>query len=192
MDVTARALEGAARRLRDRRRWGVEAIALAGICGLLAAAAAVVSVQRLALALAAGAAVEALLGVIALAGRRELISELAVEPEAYVIPDVSRYGNRLAAQKERERLARSIRGLLTTPRSCSPLFLVDRVATNARELDALASDLLSPANRVHPISALICLRLLTRGTESPLYNPRLPAEDLGSLLRRIRAGIRST
>jgi len=34
------------------------------------------------------------------------------------------------------------------------------------------------------------LRLLTEAAESPLYNPRLTEEDLDTILRRIRSGIR--
>lgn len=73
-----------------------------------------------------------------------------------------------------------------TPHS---LYLGDRVALVAHELEALARELASPARSVAPASAVACRRLLTHMTESPLYNPRLPVDDLHVALRRIRAGI---
>ena len=61
---------------------------------------------------------------------------------------------------------------------------------HARELEALARDFRSPAVRVHPASIARCRRLLTEAAESPLYNSRLTEEDLDTILRRIRAGIK--
>ena len=56
-------------------------------------------------------------------------------------------------------------------------------------LRALAGDLAAPTAAIHPPSAVACRRLLTHAVESPLYNPRLPADDLALALKRIRAGI---
>jgi hypothetical protein len=62
------------------------------------------------------------------------------------------------------------------------------VALVAQELETLARDLASPRS-IAPASAVACRRLLTHMTESPLYNPRIPLDDLHLTLRRIRAGI---
>jgi hypothetical protein len=86
-------------------------------------------------------------------------------------------------------LAQGIRKMIAEAFRHDNLYIGDRVARYARELEALARDLLAPGVRVHPASIARCRRLLTEGAESPLYNDRLPAEDVALVLRRIRAGI---
>ena len=190
--MNARATERATLVLRRKRRRTVESAALAAASAALALVAALFSLA-LAAALGIGAAFELGLAVLAFLGRRELIGRLALQPDAYVLPEVKRYGCRLVRPRERERLARGIMSALDEAQSSQPhsLLLPERLVTYASELEALARELLSPAAHVQPTSAVACLRLLTRGVESPLYNPNLPPEDLGSILYRIRAGIRA-
>ncbi len=162
---------------------------LAGVGSALAAAASLVS-ATFAIALGAGAAVEALLALVSLYGRRELIARLALEPDAYVLPEVDRYGNRLVGLHERQRLAKWLHEVISDARLPGSFYLPERVVRHADELDSLARELASPEAQVQPASAVACLRLLTHAPESPLYNGGLPADDLTLALRAIRAGIR--
>lgn len=187
--MDARQLEDAQERLRARRRRTVEAAVLA-VAGSAAAVAVSLVSSTLAIALGAGAAVEALVAVAALVSRRELIARLALEPDAYVLPDVDRYGKRLVRLRERQRLAAWLREIIRDAHVPGSFYLRERVARHADEFDSLAQELASPAAQVQPASAVACLRLLTRAPESPLYNGRLPADDLALALRAIRAGIR--
>jgi hypothetical protein len=143
----------------------------------------------LGIALATGAAVEGAIALGCVVRRRCRIEELALQPAAYAIPEVRAFGARLAAPRQREQLGRCLLSLVRGAFDPGALYLGDRVARYARELEGIARDLLSPRVRVQPVCAATCHWLLTHGAESPLYNPRLPAEDLGSILYRIRAGI---
>jgi hypothetical protein len=69
------------------------------------------------------------------------------------------------------------------------LYLADRVYRHARELDAIAHGLLSPSVRIDPIAVARCNWLLTQAAGNPLFDRRLPEEDLAVILRRIRAGM---
>ncbi len=186
----AREVQRAAALLAAQRRRAFEAVGLAGGVGVLAVLASLF-LPALLPALVAGAAAEALIALVAFSRRRGRIARLALDPVAYEIPEVERFGSRLTRPSERKKLARSIRSFLDEPHSVGAVYLPDRVAAYADELDALSRDLLSPAD-VEPASMVACLRLLTEGAESPLYNPKLPAPELGAALRRIRSGIRRT
>jgi hypothetical protein len=186
--VTAREIDDTAERIRDLRRQTLEALVLAAVC-LGLAGAAFTFAPALTLALAAGAAFELLVAAVCFLSRRGTLGRLALDPAAYEIEAVRRYGARLARPREREVLARGIQSMLKDALAPGTLYLGDRVVYYARELDALARDLLSPAVRVHPVSVARCRALLTEAAESPLYNPRLPAEDLAAVLRGIRAGM---
>lgn len=185
--MNAREVELAAMTLeRSRRRaerWLAASVVVLGI----AFGAAPFSLA-LAISMAAGAALE-----LALAGalwlyRRERVERLALDPAAYVIPDVARFGRRLCGLGERRRLAASIRSLVTE-RQPLDLHLVGRAGQFAQPLEVLAHELAAPTACVEPATAVACRRLLTRPVESPLYNPNLSDEDLTALLLRIRAGI---
>ena len=136
-----------------------------------------------------GAAVQVVLAIAAFVSRRDRLEELALDPIAYVIPDVRAFGAWLARPRQRRLLAQGLTSLVKDAMRPGNLFLSDRVLRYAREFEAIARDLLSPAVRVQPPAVATCRWLLTHAAESPLYNPRLPAEDLGSMLYRIRAGI---
>jgi hypothetical protein len=184
----AREVEEAGLDVRRRRRRAVEA-------GLLFAATASGTALAYLLApvivlpLAAGACLEALAAGAAFCGYRERVARLALEPAAYVLPEVNSYGHRLAEPGQRARLSAWISEILADVQVPGNLYLVDRVLRCAQELDALARDLAHPRARIQPVCAVACSRLLTRTAESPLYNPRLPADELGLAVHRIRAGI---
>jgi hypothetical protein len=186
--MDARTLEQAAATLAaDRRRavvalaFGLAAAALAGLLTLVSAPAAI--------ALGAGAATELIVASAVELCRRESISRLALDADAYVLPEVMQYGTRVARLRERQRLAHWLQELVHDARLPCVFYLRERVVRHARDLEAIASALASPAATVHPASAVACLRLLTRTPQSPLYNDRLPADELALALRSIRSGI---
>ncbi len=182
-------LADAASELRQKRRRIVETGLLAFGAGVLATSAAFLSTP-LAVALGAGAGVELVLATAAFFERRDLIERLALDPAAYILPEVEQYGRRLSAPQARARLAAWIEEVLDESTSPWGYYQPERVAAHAQELASLARDLASPTATVEPPSAVACLRLLTWAVESPLYNPRVPSEELGLRLSRIRAGIR--
>ena len=142
-----------------------------------------------ALALVAGGVFECAVALEAVHARRQLIARLALQPAAYELPEVAAYGTRAAEPSQRARLAAWIFEIIAEARSPHSLYLGDRVDLVAQDLRALAHELVSPVRSVAPESAVACRRLLTRMTESPLYNPGLPLEDLHLALHSIRAGI---
>jgi hypothetical protein len=186
--VNARDLDHAGAQLRRRRSHAAEACGLAAVTGLAAVLASVLA-PALVLPLAAGAALEAALAAAALYSYRERVARLALEPSAYVLPEVARYGRPLAEPSQRARLSAWISEILADAHAPGNLYLADRVIRFAHELEALARDLIQPGTRIQPASAVACRRLLTHAVESPLYNPRVPADELSLTLRRIRAGI---
>jgi hypothetical protein len=186
--MTARELEHTQEALSRQGRQFREAVWLA----CLSAAAAVCSLPaspRVAVALAAAAAMGAVIAAATRYGRGERIARLALDAGAYTIPEVAEYGRRCAAKQERDRLAAWIREVLSGGRRTDSPYLPDRVARYARDLERTAAELAAAA-RVRPPAAVACRRLLTNAVESPLYNPRLPAEELSVALQRIRRGIR--
>jgi hypothetical protein len=186
--VHARELEQAAGDLRRLRRRAVDAGMLLAATAAAAAIALLVA-PALAGPISAGAALEALLLALALHGYRERIARLALDPSAYALPEVKRYGHRLVEPRQRARLGAWILEILADAHRSGNLFLGERVARFAQELEEIASDLMRPGASVQPASAVACKRLLTHAVESPLYNPRLPSDELRIALRRIRAGI---
>jgi len=190
--MTDRELETAAAEIRSRRRTALERFTAAFVSAALVPVALQLS-GTLTVATGLGAAALAVLGALALTGRRSLLEQLSLEPEALAIPEVRAFGERLTTPRGRARLATAIRSMVKDafrprgPLGC--LFLVDRVVAYAREFDAIARDLCSPAVEVDPVSAARCQWLLTNAADNPLYDRRLPAEELGSILRRIRAGM---
>lgn len=185
-----RALEQAAYELARRRRRGIQAAALAAGAACAAGVATFFSLS-LAAALGAGAMIEMLLAVAAAISRRELVARLALEPAAYVLREVAAYGARAVQARQRARLAAWLIEVTADAYAPHSLYLGDRVALVTQELEALARALVSPARSIEPASAVACRRLLTHTVDSPLYNPRVPLDDLHLTLRRIRTGIRT-
>jgi hypothetical protein len=141
-----------------------------------------------ALPLAVLAAIEAIVVMGAYYGQRDLLQRLVLEPDALRVPAVQRFHERLGGQATRDRLAASITSLLSDARLPHAVCLADRVALVEDELRFIARELATPEIPVHVRSVLACLRLLTHGVESPLFNPGVPLEQLHATLLRIRFG----
>lgn len=190
--MNAREIEEQANDIRSKRRRVVESVPLAAACAALAPVAWLWS-SPLGIAVAVGGAVQIALAGGAFVSRRLLVERLAIEADAHAIPEVRAFGAKLVRPHERRKLARTICSMLaevmSPGRRLQALYLADRVYRYARELDAIARDLLSPSVRVDPVSMARCNWLLTQAAENPLFDRRLPAEDLGAILRRIRAGM---
>ena len=146
--------------------------------------------MRLAIAFGAGAVFEAILALMSSTQRRAIVASLAVDREAYLLPEVRRHGAVLATMKSRRALARSIASMLRDASgSRVGVELVDRVTWQAPALAALAHALIEPENVVEPTAMAACVQLLTDGLLSPLLNPALPRAELERALRSIHAGI---
>jgi hypothetical protein len=94
----------------------------------------------------------------------------------------------LATQPARDRLAASINSLIDDARQPYGFCLADRVVLVEDQLRWVAKKLATPGVPVQPLSLVTCLRLLTHGVESPLFNPGVPVEQLHGTLLRIRLG----
>lgn len=188
-EMKAREIEDAGREVAALRQIAFVQLALS-FAAALAASLTVEVDGRLAVAFGAGAGVEALLAVASTARRRALVASLALRREAYLIPEVRRYGEELTAASTRRAFARSIASVLRATAADSPgVYLADRVVLRAPALAGLARVLLEPGNVVDPTAMAACKQLLTDGGTSPLLNPALAPTELDAVLRRIHGGI---
>jgi hypothetical protein len=186
--MNARELEAASEDLRRRRKHQSEAAILAAVCALLAFAMLPVAAGA-AIALGAGSAAGALVGVVSGLARQDKIELLALDPDAHELPEVARYASRLTTRFERERLAGWLLEILSEAHIPGNWYLAHRVARYAEELAALSRDLADPRAQIRPASAAACHLLLTQAVDSPLYNPAVPADQLPAIITRIRLGI---
>jgi hypothetical protein len=175
-------LEALARRQR-------ELLVLAACLGIAAAAAAATG-MGLDWPLLAGA-VSAAVGVLWMrADRRAMLTRLVAQGDAMALPPVRAYAERLL-----ERRAAIAGGLRHVVRSCSGVsgemtfVQPDRVDVQWRRLERLASAFADPDVAIQPSSAALCVRMLREPVTSPLYNPRLPEEQLDRLLTTIERGV---
>jgi hypothetical protein len=143
----------------------------------------------LAFALLAGVGCSLVLALADTIRRRELLSGLALNSNAYTLPDVRRYGAKLVMYSGRARLAAALERVVSNAGLPGTYYLNDRVDKFRDDISGLAKALVAPGARVEPTSVARCWRLLTRAAESPLYNGRIPEDDLGFEVKRIRAGI---
>jgi hypothetical protein len=187
--MNARELESAAAGVQRRRRRAIHSLIAAALLGVAAGVFAASSLT-VAAVLGLGAAAQATVATGAVLRRRELISRLALDPSAYAIPEVARFGSKIAAPARRKQLAASIHSLVHD-KDAMQLHLPGRARRFADQLDELARELAAPSSRVPAPIAVECRHLVTRPVQSPLYNPNLPEEDLTALLLRIRSGITS-
>jgi hypothetical protein len=186
--MNARELEHASDYL-DRKRARVhEGTLLALVCALLAAVIAAFA-PDVALALLAGSAVAAAFAIANKLGRRDTIARLALEPSAYVLPDIRHYGVRLTLPAERARLAAWLDEVVREASIPGNWYLADRVACYEGQIKSLAHQLAAPGVPIPPATAVACHRLLTHASESPLYNPNVPADELPAWIDRIKRGI---
>ena len=178
--MNARAVDDAAVRLRELRSEEWQDLGLA----VFAAGVALAATQLrpvFALPLFLGGLGVGVRGVRALWRRWDLVDRLAGERDAYVISEVLAHASRETTMERRSTFAALVRGRLEAPTD-------ERVLAAKEELEALASELEAGDLELDPACAVACLRLVSDLPRSPLLNPALPAEDLRSCVRQIRAG----
>jgi hypothetical protein len=180
IEMTARAVEDADRRLHELRRDEWEDGTLAAAASVLAIAASVIH-PAFALPLFVGAMFVGGRAMSAGWRRLELLDALVLERDAYALTAVRARAQREASMVNRRRLSRSIRSRLELAEN-------PRVVENGDQFAALADDLADPALELDPACAAACSRLLGDYVWSPLNNDTLPAEDVRSRLVQIRSG----
>lgn len=180
IEMVARAVEDAGRRLHDLRWEELEdGVVAAGAFALSIAASAVR--PELSLPLLCGGLFVAGRAVVTIWRRWDLLDRLLSAPDAYALAEVRRRAEREATMTNRRRLARDIRWLLD--RGEDP-----RVLANAEQLSALEAELGDPLLELEPGCAVACGRLVLDPACSPLLNSALPREDVRSRLAQIRSG----
>jgi hypothetical protein len=181
----AEAVDRASLRLRElhHEEWGDAAIAAVAF-GLALLA------SRLrpsfAVPLVIGGLVLAALAIRTLFRHWAFVDQLLDERDAYVIPEVRARAERSATLERRRSLATSFRIMLDNP----GLRTADRITRFGSELSELASELEDEDLALDPFCAVTCERLVLDLDWSPLLNSALPAEDLRSRVRQVRAGFR--
>lgn len=124
------------------------------------------------------------------ADRRAMLTRLVAQGDALALPPVRAYAEHLL-----DRRVVIAGGLRHVVRSCCGVsgemtfVQPDRVDVQWRRLERLAAAFADPAVDVQPASAALCVRMLREPTTSPLYNPRLPDEQLDRLLTTIERGV---
>jgi hypothetical protein len=183
--MDARSVERAEVQLHELRFQGLCDFVLAGVA-FAAALAGSRLLPPLAVPLLVGGMGVAVLGMRALVRRYLLLEDLAVDRDAYLIPEVRAVALRAASREQRHRLASAIREALnpcwcgTNPRVEANLDLLAEIGV-ALEDERLTLD---------PCAAIALDRLLTAG-ECNLYSPGLPVDELRSRLRRVLDGFSS-
>ncbi len=175
----ARAVEDAAFRLRDLHRDERNELVLGAVALALSLVATAVW-PELAIPLFVGGLVLGALGVRAAVEHWEIVDRLAGERDAYVISEVHERAAREATMERRHVLADHVRSWLREP---TP----ERIRAAAPELEALAAELDDDGLTLDPVSAVVCVRLLTY-PESPLLNTARPPEELRARVSQIRSG----
>jgi hypothetical protein len=142
-------------------------------------------------AIAASIIIAAILTIGVYIAHRRSLATMALSPELVGLADLSAERQRLQSQRTRRALAAGLRRTADPNQPPSWLdpcpVLVDRAQAVRAELLELA-DTLEQTPTPNPASVALLRELLTNGA-SPLYNPNLPAGDLGATLARARAGI---
>ena len=187
--MNAREVESCAYDLTRRSRRIRESLTFAAGCGVVGVAATPFAFS-VAVALGAGALAGLLVAMFNVLGRQDRIAQLALDPLAHELPEVSRYANRLAGRLERERLAQWIIEMLSEAALIpDSWYLSGRVISYADELAELSEALTDPLTQIRPASAAALHLLLTQAVDSPLYNPAIPADRLPATIANIRLGI---
>jgi len=181
----ARAVDDAAAGLRELRHQEREAFGL-GLAALALAVLAAGLHHVLAVPLFLGGLTVGASGIRALWRRWDLVDRLSAEPDAYSIPEILECASREATAERRRGHAALIRRTLKNRSACDA-----RVVQVAGELDALARELEDRELRLEPACAVACRRLVSEPGESPLFDERVPAEDLRACIHRIRLGFTS-
>lgn len=161
----------------------------AGAAAVWAVAGAIPGISLLAGSIAALA-----LAAIYHGDRRRLLLALVAQGDASGLRDVAELASELCSPTERRRLASSLRHTAHAGRAGTvTAIMVDpaRASDAAPRLLSLAAALEDTSTDVEPSAIALCRRMLVEAARSPLYNPRLPAADLGRLLELVEHGIRA-
>ena len=183
LGMYARAVDEAGTRLRELHDEERHDLALAGVALGLAIGATEYT-PSLAVPLLLGGLALGMLGIRALWRHWDLVDRLADEPDAYAIPEVLAYASRQTTMECRRRYAALIHEHLASTYTARS----GRLDTAADELVALADELEDEALELSPACAVVCSRLFSEPTESPLLNPELPKDELRSRACRVRSG----
>jgi hypothetical protein len=148
----------------------------------------------IAVAAAAGAIAGGVVAAYARADRMALIARLVHQRSAYEIADVAKAAEALVTPQVRAKLARTIGRLVLEADGFEPADptlapCYSRVREYRDEFLAVAFHLARPASRVHPTAVALVNRLLSHATMSPLYNERLPANQVRIALHRVQLAI---
>jgi len=178
--MSARDVEQLGRKLRDLYERTIGELALAAVAFVLALLATELQ-PDLVLPLLAGALGLTVLGIVAFVRGHLLVEDAALDRDAYLLPEVRRFGERAASPGHRRELAAWIRrAVAVSPEIASP-----RVDENRAALEELRDDLERPELAFEPSCAVALERLLHDGG---LYDAGLPADQLRSRLTQILAG----
>lgn len=177
--MNARQLDEAATRLHDLRAQSAGDFVLAAVATGLALTATQLR-PVLAMPFLLGAIGVGFLGVQAYVRRVFLVEELADDRDAYSIPDVRRFGERVKTPAHRRQLAQSIR-LATSDSSYEE---AARLASVRVELDQLVALLEDEQRPLEPHS-LVTLEHWLNDPGGSFRNPSVAAVELRSRLRRL-------
>ena len=119
----------------------------------------------------------------------ELLERLATDSDAYSIPAVRAFGERLVRIPERRNLAGMIDELISQIGHDHTLASSERLTAYRTELSEIARGLCDVHKTPRPTIVACCRRLLVRAAESPLYNERIPIEELHTVVLHIRLGL---
>ena len=175
----ARAVEDADLRLRELRQDEWTRFILGGLALALSLVATAVR-PELAIPLFLGGLALGALGVRAAVEHWEIVDRLAGERDAHVVPEIRRRAARETTMERRHALADHVRSWLREP---AP----ERVRAAAHELEALAAELDDDELTLDPVSAVVCVQLLT-DPESPLLDTARPPDELRARVGKIRSG----
>jgi hypothetical protein len=178
-------------RLRSRSR---DALVGGSVAAFAGTALVVAGEGRVGFAAIAGALAGVVVGAYARADRTALITRLVHQRSAYEIDEVAAAAEALVTPQACSRLAAAIGRLVLEADGLeppSPAFApcYSRIREYRSEFIAVAFHLCSPASRVHPSAAALITRLLTQASMSPLYNERLPAQQVRTALHRILGAV---
>jgi hypothetical protein len=179
----AQAVDRAAVRIRELRHEGWEDAALAAVAIGLSLAATRFR-QELAVPLLLGGLGVGVLAVRAVLRRWELVDLLVLDRDAYEIAEVRSRAEQVATLPRRRAFAAVLNTILDDPAAQR------RLERSREELEELVRELDDDGLVLDPFCAVACERLLSDASGSPLMNAALPAEDVRSRVRQIRAGFR--
>ena len=177
--MNARAVEHADSRLRELRQDEWARFVLGGLALALSLVATALR-PEIAGPLFIGGLALCALGVRATLAHWEIVDRLAGERDAFVIPEIRRRAVRETTMERRHALADHVRSWLREP---AP----ERVRAAAPELEALAAELDDDELTLDPVSAVVCVRLLTN-PGSPLLTTARAPDELRARVSQIRSG----